>query len=162
MPIKVVETERQFKDWGNSLRDKGIREASGEYIIHFNVDNYLYPNALEEISKEIDRPCRLFDQNGDAKDTNDIIIYPVIYRGWQVNSGIPYLLKDRPDLFTIFTGVPPVVGNIDSMQLVMRRDLWVREGGYYDKSPNGDGIMYEQFAKKYGYRTVGMVLGEHW
>jgi hypothetical protein len=52
-------------------------------------------------------------------------------------------------------------GYIDSMQLVMRRDLWLAEGGYYDKSPNGDGIMYQKFAEKYGYRTVSMPLGEH-
>lgn len=159
VPLKV--TDRQYADWGNSLRDLGLKEAKGEYVVHFNVDNYLYPNALEEIGKEIDRQPRLFSPDGTALDTNDIIIYPIIYRGWQVNSGVAYLRKDHPEIFTIFTGVPPVPGNIDSMQLVMRRDLWLAEGGYYDKSPNGDGIMYERFTKKYGYRTVGPPLGEH-
>lgn len=159
--VKLTPTEVQHGDWGNSLRDRGIREARGEYILHFNVDNYLYPNALDEIAKEIDREPRLYTPDNKVVDGNDIVIYPILYRGWQVNSGVVYLRKDHPELFTIFTGVPPAPGNIDSMQLVMRRELWLAEGGYYDKSPNGDGIMYERFAKKYGYRTVGAPLGEH-
>lgn len=168
LKVPVTETEIQHKDWGNSLRDRGIREAKGEYLLHFNVDNYLYPNALEEINKEISRESRIFDEKTkEAIDSDSIIIFPIIYRGWQWNNsakyGTPtYLFRDRPDLFTIFTGVPPVVGNIDSMQLVMKRELWIAEGGYYDKSPNGDGIMYQKFAQKYGYRTVSTPLGEHW
>jgi hypothetical protein len=47
------------------------------------------------------------------------------------------------------------------MQLVMKRQLWLDEGGWYDKSELSDGAMYEKFAAKYGYRTVGGVLGEH-
>ncbi len=160
-PVPVIETEIQYKDWGNSLRDRGMQEASGDYILNFNVDNYLYPIALEEINKEIDRDSRVFDAEGVARDPNNIIIFPIIYRGWQVNSNFAYLMRDRPDIFTIMTGIPPKPGNIDSMQLVMKRELWLAEGGYYDKSPNGDGIMYEKFAAKYGYRTVGMILGEH-
>jgi hypothetical protein len=38
----------------------------------------------------------------------------------------------------------------------------VAEGGWADKSHDGDGIMYERLAAKYGYRTVPEVLGEHW
>jgi hypothetical protein len=159
--VPLTPTEVQYGDWGNSLRDRGIREASGDYLVHFNVDNYLYPNALEEIAREIDRQPRLFGSNDEVKDPNNIVIFPILYRGWQVNSGVQYLRKDHPEFFTIFTGIPPAPGNIDSMQLVMRRDLWLAEGGYYDKSPNGDGIMYQKFAEKYGYRTVSMPLGEH-
>jgi hypothetical protein len=54
-----------------------------------------------------------------------------------------------------------VYQNIDAMQLVMKRSLWLAEGGWHDKREDGDGRMYEAFAKKYGYRTVGPVLGEH-
>ena len=47
------------------------------------------------------------------------------------------------------------------MQLVMKRSLWLAEGGWSDKCMNADGILYERFAAKYRYRTVGPVLGEH-
>jgi len=60
----------------------------------------------------------------------------------------------------ILTGIPPVVQNIDCMQLVMKRQLWLTEGGWYDKRELGDAYMYQQFAQKYGYRLVGPVLGE--
>src|SRR5271170_6135257 len=51
-PIPVTCTEKRFNDWGHSLRDMGIREAKGDYILHFNADNTLMPNALEENAKE--------------------------------------------------------------------------------------------------------------
>ena len=35
------------------------------------------------------------------------------------------------------------------------------EGGWRDKSENSNGVMYEQFCRKYGYRTCGPILGEH-
>jgi hypothetical protein len=43
----------------------------------------------------------------------------------------------------------------------VKRSLWPAEGGWYDKSQLSDGHMYQQFAAKYGYRTVGPVPGEH-
>src|SRR5687768_14120246 len=46
-PVPIRPTEKRFNDWGHSLRDIGIREARGEYILHFNADNILYPVALE-------------------------------------------------------------------------------------------------------------------
>jgi hypothetical protein len=54
-----------------------------------------------------------------------------------------------------------VLNNIDCMQLVMKRQLWLNEGGWFDKTPDGDGRMYQEFCAKYGYRTCGEVLGEH-
>ena len=63
--------------------------------------------------------------------------------------------------YQILTGNPPVYQNIDGMQLVMKRTLWLQEGGWYDKRYEGDGMMYEAFTKKYGYRHVGPVLGAH-
>src|SRR5438105_3579170 len=60
MPVPVFCTEQRHDDWGHSLRDRGIREAKGEYVLHFNADNILYPHALAEIAKEIARPPRIF------------------------------------------------------------------------------------------------------
>jgi glycosyl transferase family 2 len=162
MPIPVVCTERRHDDWGHSLRDRGIREATGEYIVHFNADNILYPNALEEIAREIDRPPRMFDPQGRAMDTNDIVIFPIVMRGLQMFRNVIAMWRDDPSVYTILTGIPPLLHYIDCMQLVMKRELWLREGGWYDKRDSGDGHMYQAFAGKYGYRTVGPVLGEHY
>src|SRR6188474_2394726 len=54
-PLPIRCTEKRFNDTGHSLRDIGMREARGEYIVLFNADNILYPNALETIAAEIRR-----------------------------------------------------------------------------------------------------------
>jgi hypothetical protein len=60
------------------------------------------------------------------------------------------------------TGNPPLYSYIDCLQLVMKRSLWLAEGGWYDKRETSDGLMYEKFANKYGYRNVAAILGEHY
>ncbi len=166
MPVPVICTEQRFNDFGHSLRDRGIREAMGDYIVHFNVDNLLYAPALAEVAAEIRRPPRLRDQDtGAVIDSDDIIIFPIKMLGLQRINGTVVQFKGqsgvRAPFYEIMTGNPPVYQNIDAMQLVMKRSLWLAEGGWHDKREDGDGRMYEAFAKKYGYRTVGPVLGEH-
>jgi hypothetical protein len=130
--------------------------------VHFNADNLLYPIALEKVAAEIQRPPRMMDFDGTVQDTNDIIIFPVImyglikFRTWTIQKK-----TGDTNFFLILNGIPPVVKNIDCMQFVMKRELWLREGGWYDRREMGDAFMYEEFAKKYGYRHVGPVLGEH-
>ncbi len=77
LPVPVRCTPARHNDWGHSLRDLGIHEATGDYIVHFNADNVLYPDALATIAAEIARPPRLKDQNGRILDTNDIVIFPI-------------------------------------------------------------------------------------
>ena len=161
MPVPVRCTPTRHNDWGHSLRDRGIREATGDYILHFNADNVLYPHALATLAAEIARPPRLKDQAGRVLDSNDIVIFPVAMVGLQRVNGAVVQFKGSPPFFTILTGNPPRVQNIDCMQLVMRRTLWLAEGGWADKRELSDGFQYERFAAKYGYRECGPVLGEH-
>lgn len=161
MPVPVRETPVNYRDTGHSLRDLGIREAQGDYILHFNSDNLLYPFALEAIAKEIDRPSRFRDADGWVIDGPDVIIFPILMRGMQSVRG-GYMRCEDPEVCTILTGIPPVRNNIDCLQLVMKRSLWLAEGGWRDKRYDSDGYLYQQFASKYGYRTCSQVLGEHW
>ena len=160
-PIPVTCTELRHNDWGHTLRDAGTKVAVGDYLLHFNADNLLYPNALAEIANEIGRAPRLSDPSGRVLDTNDIIIFPIKMWNLVKFRSVTRQFKGPPQFFTILTGIPPVLQYIDCMQLVMKRQLWLAEGGWHDKSEHGDGLMYQQFAAKYGYRTVGPVLGEH-
>jgi hypothetical protein len=166
LPIPLVCMDKNYRDWGHSLRDRGIREAKGEYIVHMNSDNILYPNAIEEIAKAIDRPPKVFRSpahklRGEGMDTNDIIIFPILMHGLVKFRDYTYQDKKNQGSYIILNGIPPVVQNIDCMQLVMKRELWLREGGWHDKQEMSDGVMYEEFCQKYGYRYVGPVLGEH-
>jgi hypothetical protein len=161
-PVPILATPQRYNDSGHSLRDLGIRRASGDYILHFNVDNVLYPNALEEIAKEIRRPPRLCNDAGVPIDTNEIVVFPVRMYGLHRMIGRAVIQLRDTSFYEIFTGNPPVLQNIDCMQLVMRRDLWLKEGGWHDKRAMSDGYLYEAFCRKYAYRTVGPVLGEHY
>jgi glycosyltransferase involved in cell wall biosynthesis len=161
MPVPIRETAERYGDMGHSLRDRGIREATGDYIVHLNSDNLLYPRALEAIAKELDRPPRWVTDSGQVLDDSNIVIFPILMRGMQsVHSSL--LRCHDPEVCTILTGTPPVRFNIDCLQLVMRRSLWLKEGGWHDKRNESDGFLYEQFARKYGYRTCCQILGEHW
>ena len=166
-PCDVISTTARANDWGHTLRHTGIAHARGDYIIHFNADNVLYPNALEEIAKEIRRPPRQIEIRGvrvePGADNNAIVIFPIKALG--LHRVFDRFYDQRPrgtaDFYEILTGNPPVFRNIDAMQLVMRRDHWLAEGGWYDRREGSDGTMYPRFCAKYGYRTVGPILGEH-
>jgi hypothetical protein len=160
-PAPIQCTPQRFNDWGHSLRDIGIREAKGEYILHFNADNILYPSALEEIAREIRRPSRLKDETGKVLDANDMIIFPVKMWGLVIVMERSIQVRPRNAVYTILSGNPPQVGFLDCMQLVMKRELWLSEGGWRDKSERSDGFLYQEFAQKHGYRHVGPILGEH-
>lgn len=163
LPVEFRCMDRNYKDWGHTLRDRGIREAKGEYIVHFNSDNILYPTALEELSRAIDRPSQLMNsQTNQPIDTNNIILFSILLRGAiRFGDAIFWTLKN-PENFLILTGNPPRNGYIDAMQLVMKRSLWLQEGGWKDRTVDSDGRMYAQFAMKYGYRSVEKILGEHY
>jgi hypothetical protein len=160
-PVKIRCTPRRYNDWGHSLRDIGIREARGQYIVHLNADNILYPNALQSIAAEIRRPPIVITPNGRQLDLDNIIIFPVVMHDHVRFMYNVMRLPPASGRSLILTGNPPIPGNIDCMQLVMKRSLWLAEGSWYDKSKESDSLMYQLFAPKYGYRTVGQVLGEH-
>jgi hypothetical protein len=156
----VIETPQRYNDWGHSLRDLGIREAKGEYIIHFNPDNVLYPFALQEIHKELLRQ-RPTIQN--VKDNNEIVIFPILMRGMQNNGHTMWReVGNEENVWLIFSGFPTEKYYIDCLQLVMKRDTWLAEGGWSDKSEEADGNMYPYFVRKYGAKYIGRILGEHW
>ena len=161
MPCEVRPTDRWYNDWGHTPHDLGMRQASGEYIVHFNVDNVLYPNALEEMAKEIRRPARSFlPPDKQAMDEPNIIVFPIKAFGLQRVFGRYTAQMPDDSFYEILSGNPPAALNIDTLQLVMKRSLWLAEGGWRDKQRNSDAVLYPEFCKKYGYRIVGPVIGE--
>lgn len=137
-------TKTRYDDWGHSLRDLGIREAKGEYIIHFNPDNILYPKALGAL----------------ALCERDILISPVILEGTQRIG--PYLQRTGEAHHNcLLDGHPPIFQNIDCMQLVMKKSMWLSHGGWYNKEEQSDGVMYEKFCKDYHPEYCAEILGVH-
>jgi len=92
-----------------------------------------------------------------------ILVYGIIMRGMVVLKDSMIRIREVAERQgVILGGVPVKLGGTDAMQFVMRRDLWLAEGGWHDRSINSDGLMYPKFAKKYRALAVPAVLGEHW
>ena len=159
---RVEVTAAHDGQWGHSLRDRGIREARGRYIVHLSADNLLYPQALESIRRTLAVPRR--PRPGAPPGSDDaIVIFALLMIGLQCDGRrIWYETRNSREHAMILSGYPPRLGLIDCMQLVMRRDLWLGYGGWYDRSEQGDGRMYERFAAEHPVRYVPEVLGEHW
>lgn len=158
---KLTITKIRQNDWGHSNRDRGIKEARGEYIIHFNPDNILYSNAIDQLSKTIleEERCNI----NNALIPSAIVVFPIIMRGMRCNGKMLWRnAKNVNRDYMIFTGYPPIKNNIDCMQLVMRTDLWRHFGGWKDKSVDSDGNMYPYFISQFGAKYCSEVLGEHW
>ena len=152
LPCEVQFTEERYNDWGHTLRNIGIEQAEGEYIIHTNSDNIFYPNALKELDKRI----RL--------DNPSMVIYFVKMMGMEKDWVKNIIKYDNPRDYSkwhLLMGYPLEYGNLDCMQLVMKTDLWKKET-WYDTREQGDGVMYQKFGQKYDYKYVHKILGEHY
>jgi len=120
--------------WGHHSRDLGIKLATGDYIINFNIDNILYPNALQKISDTID------------KTSADIVIFACKHEKFDIN---------------YFSGVPPVMGKVDLLQCVVSKKAWNSIGGWYRYDHSSDGYLFQELVEKYGYVHIPEVLGEN-
>ena len=161
---QIIITDERLNNWGHSQRDMGIRAAKGDYIIHFNADNVLFPHALERLAFHATQELPpIYDTSGEIKNDNSILIFSIYMRGVVFcNGGYSRRVGQEDTYSTIMSGIPTRYGNIDCMQLVMKRECWLKENGWYDKSRNSDGVMYPDLVKKYGARYLAELLGEHW
>jgi glycosyltransferase involved in cell wall biosynthesis len=133
-PVKFLNTSTRMNNWGHSSRDLGMRNASGDYYLQFNIDNILYETALEEITVGIDR-----------YNNPDIIIFEILHREFPGR---------------VFEGFP-VVNYIDCLQLVAKAEVWEKNGYWHDKSYGGDGYMYQTMCKSHDYVHLSRLLGEN-
>ncbi len=134
--IKTVYSKERFGDWGHSLRNYGLRIADGEYVLHFNIDNLLYPDCLQKISDCIDR-------DGTTKD---LIIFTIIH----------HKNDER-----ILTGNPVRFQHIDCLQVVASRKAWESIGFWYRNEYEADGHLYVELSEKYSPFYIDEILAEN-
>ena len=120
--------------WGHHSRDMGIKVAEGEYILNFNIDNILYPHALQTISDKID------------KTKADVVIYACTHEKFDIK---------------YFSGIPPVMGKVDLLQCVASKKAWESIGGWHRYDHSADGFLFEEIISRYGYVHIPEVLGEN-
>ncbi len=159
--LKIMIGAARCNDFGHSLRDAGMRAARGDYIVHFNADNLLYPQALETLHGASLAPVAAAPRP-EWRENPEILIFSVLMRGMHFNGRSPVWRSRDPASALLYTGMPPAPGLIDCMQLVARRSVWLEVGGWYDKSETSDASIYARLIAERGARYVMSVLGEHW
>ncbi len=167
--IKTHSTMERANDYGHSLRDLGIRMARGQYILITNADNYHYTNMLLELYREIIRPYPKVMIDGVNRTAADIIIFGIMAKGYMSLGTHENLIDFREfnmqmarQQWMYLSGYPSIVKNIDCMQFVMRRELWLREGGWTIRiAQAADGLLFQEIVKRYGIRYIVGPLAEH-
>lgn len=134
-PPLFINTEKRMNDWSHSTKDFSMKHASGDYFIHFNIDNLFYPHAFE----------RLFEKLSSIPE--EVLIFQI--RHWKHCNGC------------ILPGIPPVVGNIDAMQLVASKSVWKDMNYWYFTGEMADGIIYQEMCRKHPWTTLDECLGEN-
>ena len=160
LKIRIGATAQRFNDWGHSLRDLGIHHAHGDYIVHFNPDNVLYPHALEALEHASRAPVDAAPEP-EYRENPEVLIFAVRMRGMRTNGATVWRDKSS-DSHIIMQGFPVQHGAIDCMQLVATRSLWHEIGGWYDKREASDAFIYRALVHNRGARYVPDILGEHW
>ena len=143
--LKYLETDKHYGvygteefyagyGWGHHSRDLGMRESVGDYIINFNIDNILYPDALETINDKLN------------KTNADCLVFACKHEKFGIN---------------YFSGVPPVMGKVDMLQCVVSRSAWESVGWWYRYDHSADGYIFQELVNRYGYVHISDVLGEN-
>jgi glycosyltransferase involved in cell wall biosynthesis len=135
--VRVINTPVRMNNLGNSSRELGVLEAKGDFILHFNIDNFLYPECLETISNKIDTT------------NSEIVIFGIKHFKWDGGKNI-------------FSGLPPIACNIDNLQLVASRQVWQLVGAKYNNGYISDSIIYEKMCKVYPWVHINKILAENY
>lgn len=130
--------------YANNVRQACLEEARGKYVLFLDDDNVIFPHYLEKMLK----PLR------NTSENIAFSICQIIHLG--------PLPVDKGEPPQILTGIPVVVQNVDTLQLLIKKDAinsiggWDQETGYL-----ADGYTFERIAKKYEYVEVPEILGVH-
>lgn len=110
--------------------------ARGEYVIHFNIDNYLEPSALEIVNSYLER------------DPLEGYIFPI--------------RQHVGDRVSILPGYPPVHCGIDCLQMCASIEAWRSIGGWYNYEESSDGRLYEELYQKFRIGRIFEILGDNY
>jgi len=143
----IINTDKRNNDWGHTSRDKMLRMAKGDWILHFNIDNILYPRCLEKVSEKIDDSAKKLEASEKDPEKFSVIFY---IKHWKIYGD-----------GRIFKGIPPKLMNTDLLQMISSRNIWEEIGYWYNKVERSDGVIYEKIGADYPWVVVPEILGEN-
>jgi glycosyltransferase involved in cell wall biosynthesis len=116
----------RFNDYGHSLRDLGLKSATGDYILLTNCDNYFIPKALEFITE-------------GCIGTPDVVLFDMVHSHDKPGG------RSLPSYSYFQTAYEP--GSIDVSSAVVRREL-ASAAGFRDKGHDGDAVYFMEVAHR--------------
>lgn len=134
-----LKTNTRYNNFGNSLRQKGIELADTDYIVFLDDDNIIFPDYLEKMIHGV--------------GSYDIGICKILHMG-----PLPPRLCPPP---IVLEGNPPVLQNIDTLQVIVKSDVMKREGWEVDKGYLADGYTIEKICKNNSFTYINHILGVH-
>lgn len=126
-------------NYGNTPRQKAIDMADTDYIVFLDDDNIIFPNYLNDMINGIKE--------------YDIGICKIVHLG-----PLPAPLYPPPK---ILDGNPPVLQNIDTLQIIVKTNIMKKEGWEIDKGYLADGYTIDKICSKNNFIFINEILGIH-
>jgi glycosyltransferase involved in cell wall biosynthesis len=132
---------KRSNNYGNTPRQLGIEIGTGDYFIFLDDDNVIFPNYIETM-------VNYLELNKDK----DLAICKIIHMG-----PLPTRFGEPPK---VLDGNPPILQNIDTLQVCVRREV-VKKFGWLDKGYLADGHSIQNWCENCDYVFVDEILGVH-
>ncbi len=120
--IEYFATDFRYNDYGHSLREIGLKNIKGDYVLLTNADNYFIPKAIEFITSAINQ------------SSADVVLFDMVH-SHEKPGGRLY-----PPYSYFQTSYHR--GSIDISAAVVKKDLAER-AGFRDKTHDGDATYFE-------------------
>tara|TARA_Y200000002_G_scaffold93221_1_gene75154 strand:- start:2359 stop:2973 length:615 start_codon:yes stop_codon:yes gene_type:complete len=118
--INFENTSKRYNDYGHSLREMGLKNILGDYVLLTNADNYFVPGAIEILIETIKK----------SNDNIDVVIFNFVASHHNyINFNTNYKRHF-----------------IDISSAIVKREL-AEKAGFADKSYDGDATYFENVAK---------------
>ncbi len=124
--VRYSHTPVRHNDYGHTLRDEGLRAATGDYVLLTNGDNYYIPRAIEYLA-------------GAVRQTDaDAVIFDMIHSHERPGG--------RPQAAYNFFETAYRRLSIDIGAAIVRREL-AAAAGFRDKTHDADATYFEDVAR---------------
>ena len=130
--IKYFCTESRHNDFGHTLRNVGLKQATGMFTILTNADNYFVPKAVELIS------AKLAELQSNSSVSPDVIIFDMVHS--HANPG-----RRKQPLYSYFrVDFEPYC--IDVSYAAVKTEL-AKAAGFRDNSHDGDQTYFHDISR---------------
>lgn len=120
--IEYFNTDIRFNDYGHSLREIGLKDIKGDYVLLTNADNYFIPRAVEFLCEPL------------VEHQLDAVIFDMVH-----SHNLPGM-KNLPAYSFFETSLER--NSIDMSAAIVKSDL-AKKVGFRDKTFAGDATYFE-------------------